>query len=159
LPGESEDEADPAADARRKDPEDKPVAKDDPETDKQRRTERRGSGAITPSAPAACSGVLSAFLWTFLGALLLAVIVAALVLFLRNARAPPPASAAVGRSDPSVESVLTQPDRYSVEALWRQADELARGGHFLEAVRHLYLAVLALLHRRNLIRFERMRTN
>ena len=44
-------------------------------------------------------------------------------------------------------------------ALWQQADDLARQGQFLEAVRRLYLGVLALLHRANLIRYERTRTN
>jgi hypothetical protein len=36
---------------------------------------------------------------------------------------------------------------------------LARQGEFLEAVRRLYLAVLAQLHRSHLIRYEKTRTN
>src|SRR5262249_48717593 len=43
--------------------------------------------------------------------------------------------------------------------LWRQADELARAGNFLGAVRALYLGVLALLHQGGLIRYERTRTH
>jgi hypothetical protein len=43
--------------------------------------------------------------------------------------------------------------------LWRQAEELARRGEPLPALRTLYLAVLALLHRASLIRYERTRTN
>jgi hypothetical protein len=46
-----------------------------------------------------------------------------------------------------------------VAFLWRRAEELAQEGHFLEAVRLLYLAVLAHLHRANLIRYERTLTN
>jgi hypothetical protein len=57
------------------------------------------------------------------------------------------------------EDVLEKPDRQNVAALWRQSDELARKGRFLEAVRTLYLAVLALLHQAALIRYERTRTN
>jgi hypothetical protein len=47
----------------------------------------------------------------------------------------------------------------SPATLWRQADTLAGDGHFRDAVRVLYLAVLALLHRQRLIRFEPTRTN
>ena len=54
---------------------------------------------------------------------------------------------------------MTRPDEYSVSGLWREADNLARAGRARDAVRTLYLAVLALLHRANLIRFERTRTN
>ena len=44
-------------------------------------------------------------------------------------------------------------------AFWQQADDLARQGNFLEAVRCLYLAVLAILHRAHVIRYEKTRTN
>jgi hypothetical protein len=43
--------------------------------------------------------------------------------------------------------------------LWGQADELARRGDFLTAVRVLYLSVLALLNQAGLIRYEKTRTN
>src|SRR5262249_1330390 len=59
----------------------------------------------------------------------------------------------------SLEAVLTHPDEQSAAALWGEADELARKGQFLAALRTLYLAVLVLLHRANLIRYERTRTN
>jgi hypothetical protein len=43
---------------------------------------------------------------------------------------------------------------------WRQqAEDLAGQGRFLEALRSLYLAVLSLLHRQNLLHYEPMRTN
>jgi hypothetical protein len=64
-----------------------------------------------------------------------------------------------GSAAPSLESILTQPERYTVSGLWAEAESLARDGRHREAVRALYLAVLALLHRSNLIRFERTRTN
>ncbi|HZU37189.1 MAG TPA: DUF4129 domain-containing protein, partial [Gemmataceae bacterium] len=60
---------------------------------------------------------------------------------------------------PSLESLLTEPDPKMAQGLWRQADELAGRGQFLEATRSLYLAVLALLHSAGLIRYERVRTN
>src|SRR5207302_6693028 len=60
---------------------------------------------------------------------------------------------------PDLEAVLTHPDEQSAAALWGEADELARKGRFLEALRNLYLAVLVQLHRANLIRYERTRTN
>ena len=43
--------------------------------------------------------------------------------------------------------------------LWRQAENLAQQGRFLDGVRSLYLAVLAYLHRSNRIRYEPTRTN
>ena len=46
-----------------------------------------------------------------------------------------------------------------MSVLWRRAEELAGAGNFLEAVRHLYLAVLSLLHRQRLLRYEPTRTN
>jgi hypothetical protein len=60
---------------------------------------------------------------------------------------------------PPLESLLTQPGEGTVAGLWRKAETLAGGGEFREGVRTLYLAVLALLHRANLIRYERTRTN
>jgi hypothetical protein len=42
---------------------------------------------------------------------------------------------------------------------WQEAEALARGGRHLEAVRSLYLAVLSLLHRQHLLRYEPTRTN
>jgi len=43
--------------------------------------------------------------------------------------------------------------------LWREADEQARNEQYLQAVRTMYLAVLSLLHRQQLLRFEPTRTN
>ncbi len=57
------------------------------------------------------------------------------------------------------EEYLENPDHQNVQSLWREADDLARQGRYLEALRRLYLAVLALLHQAHLIRYERTRTN
>ncbi len=57
------------------------------------------------------------------------------------------------------DDYLEDPDKQDPSQLWRQADEKARAGDFLGAVRTLYLAVLALLHQGGFIRYERTRTN
>ena len=77
----------------------------------------------------------------------------------RKQSRPKPVEQKTGQTVPSLETILTRPDEYSVTGLWREADDLARAGKAREAVRTLYLAVLALLHRSSLIRFERTRTN
>jgi hypothetical protein len=88
-------------------------------------------------------------------------LVVGIVMYVRSRREAPraPPTRRSGPTASSLDSMLTEPHSQSAKALWQQADELARGGQFLEAVRHLYLAVLALLHRANLIRYERTRTN
>jgi hypothetical protein len=60
---------------------------------------------------------------------------------------------------PANAAYLEDPDKQDPARLWRQADDLARAGDYLGAVRTLYLAVLALLHQGGLIRYERTRTN
>jgi hypothetical protein len=52
-----------------------------------------------------------------------------------------------------------RPDIAEAPSLWRQAEALAAKGEFLEALRVLYSAVLALLHRKHLVRYETTRTN
>jgi hypothetical protein len=52
-----------------------------------------------------------------------------------------------------------QPHERPPAELWREADEQARNEQYLQAVRSLYLAVLSLLHRQQLLRFEPTRTN
>jgi hypothetical protein len=93
--------------------------------------------------------------------LLVAVLVVGVALLVRNWRRNRPAARAAeqGVTEPGAENYLDEPDRQNVASLWRQSDELARAGRFLEAVRTLYLAVLALLHQAGLIRYERTRTN
>ena len=95
----------------------------------------------------------------FVGGLLLALVAAAVVLALRN-RTPAPVKTkapTAGYATPS--PALPQPDDTPAPTLWRRAEELAAKGEYLEALRTLYGAVLALLHRRRFIRYETMRTN
>jgi hypothetical protein len=66
---------------------------------------------------------------------------------------------AQGRTERRAEDYLENPDQENVPGLWKRADELARAGNFLDALRTLYLAVLAMLHQSHLIRYERTRTN
>ncbi len=90
----------------------------------------------------------------------LAVLVVALVLFMMRPRGPrtPKAKTTVG-AEATAESETRQVLEQSPTELWRQAEGLAGEGQFREAVRVLYLAVLALLHRQRFIRFEPTRTN
>jgi hypothetical protein len=116
----------------------------------------RGPGIMVP-AGAGFSGLG----WLILGGLLLACVVVAIILFVQQRRAEPKVekSKETGATLPTPESLLAEPDEHTAMALWQQADELAGQGQFLEAVRRLYLAVLAMLHRSHLIRYEKTRTN
>jgi hypothetical protein len=81
------------------------------------------------------------------------------VLFLRwRKQAPLGQAAKTGEGTPPTEWALMEPQQ-SMAALWRRAEDLAGKGDYLEAVRFLYLAMLGLLHRSNLIRYERTQTN
>jgi hypothetical protein len=115
-----------------------------------------GGGAVGPRVGGAGLG---SFGWLVLGGLALAVLTGALVLFLRNRDPAAPAPAPQTEALPSPAAGGLEPDEQSPGELWRRAEELARRGDFLEGVRHLYLAVLVLLHRADLIRYEKSRTN
>jgi hypothetical protein len=93
--------------------------------------------------------------------LLVACIVIALVLYIQQLRRTPNAEIkkTTGEKKAGADEPEVRPDQIAPDALWNQADELARQGRFLEAVRRLYLAVLSLLHRSRLIRYEKTRTN
>jgi hypothetical protein len=97
--------------------------------------------------------------WFLLGGLALAILAVAGALFW-SSRGPkrPKTMAATGKS-PEVPEPQAPPHEQSPDALWQQADALARRGEFLEAIRSLYLAVLSLLHRRRLLQYEPTRTN
>jgi|SRR5579884_1526668 len=144
--------------------EERPEVRREEEHEKNRQGEAPGAGGGrgTPvSVPAAHSDGLSSLGWLLLGGLGLAVVALAVVLYLtspRSPRAPKPESV-TGTGMPSSESDARQVLEQSPAALWRQADTLAGEGRFRDAVRVLYLAVLALLHRQRLIRFEPTRTN
>jgi hypothetical protein len=99
--------------------------------------------------------------WFLLAGLALAVLVVAAVLFVSARRGPRPAPPRPEEAAPGSgpEGALPQPHEQSAAALWRRAEELARSGDFLAAVRTLYLAVLSLLHRQGLLSYEPTRTN
>jgi hypothetical protein len=123
----------------------------------RRRGGGQGPGVVAPGG----GGGIGGMFWLVMLGLVTACVVVAVVMYLRQRgeapRVRPPRH--TGQTTPSLESILTQPREQTARALWQKADELASAGQFLEAVRHLYLAVLALLHRANLIRYERTRTN
>jgi hypothetical protein len=99
--------------------------------------------------------------WLIVGGLFVACIAVAVVLFIQERRRRPKLETkkTTGEKKAASEQSDVQPDQIAPAALWQQADELARQGQFLEAVRRLYLAVLAVLHRSRLIRYEKTRTN
>jgi hypothetical protein len=120
--------------------------------------EVRGPGLVPPQP----AGGFSALGWLVVGGAALAVVLLACVLFWQTRGGPRPAAkpAETGKAAaPSLESLLTQPEPQTAQTLWRRAEDQARGGNFLEAVRCLYLAVLVQLHQARLIRYERARTN
>jgi hypothetical protein len=119
-----------------------------------------GGGGPAMVAPVALGG-LGQLLLVVLVTLAVAVVLLGVGLAIRywlQNRKPSP-ERRVGAVAPASEELLDDLDRTDAFGLWRQSDELARTGRFLEAVRTLYLAVLALLHQAALIRFERTRTN
>src|SRR5439155_19926102 len=129
--------------------------RDDRDQDGPERGEGQGTGIMVP--------VLGGFRligWLLLGGLLVAVLVVAVVLWLQHRGSDGQRKAVKSVAALSdLDSTTPRPDQSSAEELWRQADESARAGRFLEAVRAVYLGVLALLHRANLIRYERTSTN
>ncbi|MGH7173349.1 MAG: DUF4129 domain-containing protein, partial [Gemmataceae bacterium] len=118
-----------------------------------------GGGRAAPvSVPAASGGGLSFLGWLLLGGLAVAVVVVGVLLYLTSPRKSKPETV-VGTEKREPESDVRQVLEESSASLWRQAETLAGEGHFRDAARILYLAVLALLHRQHLIRFEPTRTN
>lgn len=129
-----------------------------PEQPKGEQPHEGGGRGVAVSVPAASGGGLSFLGWLFLGGLALAVIVMGVILYLNSPRAPKPET--VTRADTlSSANDVRQVLEESPATLWRQADALANEGRFRDAVRVLYFAVLALLHRQHFIRFEPTRTN
>jgi hypothetical protein len=116
---------------------------------------RSGGGGVIPPMPL---GGLGTIAWLVLGAILLAAIVVAFILWRKQPRSAKP-TAKPQAGELSLEALLARTNQPVGESLWKQADELARAGSLLEAVRTLYLAVLALLHRADLIRYAQTRTN
>jgi hypothetical protein len=102
---------------------------------------------------------LSSTAWAVLAGLALAILGVAAYRFLASRRRPrkdrPPARPPAGPQGLD----LPVPEENSASELWRKAQALAASGRHLEALRLVYLAVLFLLDRRRLLRYERTRTN
>jgi hypothetical protein len=114
-----------------------------------------GGPGVNLPAPAGLGNVC---LYVFAG-LFLAVLVAGLVLFLVNLpKRERRAAAETGRA-PVTEETVEQLHQHPVAELLRRADALAEQGKHLEGLRTAYLAVLSLLHRKQLLRYEPTRTN
>jgi len=114
---------------------------------------RQGGGMIKPGA-----GSVSGLFWPIVVGLFLAVLATALVLWFRRREAPTRPVVKTTTAAP-VEPPPTVPHEQAPAALFRQAEELARAGRFKDATRSLYHAVLSLLHRQQLLRYETTRTN
>jgi hypothetical protein len=140
-----------------KEPKREKVRRDDPVEEGPR---TRGGGGPRVRGPSGGGGGLSSLGWILLAGLGLAVVAAALFLYFSSPRGPraakPPTTSGVSSPHTSeAQQILDE----SPSDLWRQAEKLAGEGKHREAVRLLYLAVLALLHRQHFIRFEPTRTN
>jgi hypothetical protein len=111
-----------------------------------------------PETPPGTTPMFGANL-VMLGAVILVVVILAAVLF-RSLRKPPPAPS---ESLVVSQEALTQ-DRLSAlarapESWAGLADQLAAQGHYREAIRHLYLALLSHLHRSQLIDYDTTASN
>jgi Domain of unknown function (DUF4129) len=155
----------PVVDVRPEDETDKPKEEEKPQEIKKDQSDDDSGGGrphqvlMAPPALAGCgpAGLL------LLAGLALAVMVVGAVLFIaaRNnrpgmKRAPLVAAKTMQQT---TERHEPQPHERPPAELWREADEQARGEQYLQAVRSLYLAVLSMLHRQQLLRFEPTRTN
>jgi hypothetical protein len=155
----------PVVDVRPEDETDKPKEEEKPEEIKKDQPDDESGGGrphpvlMAPPALAGC-GVTGLLV---LAGLALAVMAVGAVLFIasrtkgpRPMRAPLVAAKTVQQT---TERHEPQPHERPPAQLWREADEQARTEQYLQAVRSLYQAVLSLLHRQQLLRFEPTRTN
>jgi hypothetical protein len=156
LPTARDEKAVPSRPETKQEPpkEEEPVRSDPPPRSFDRPA-RQGPGLIAPQS----SEGFGPAGWALLVVLFLAVLFVAWR-FRDSSSAPVPAKTTTkpAAAELSLETLLSQPNR-TVESLWKEADDLAKAGKFLDAVRTLYLTVLTLLHRGNLIRCAPMRTN
>jgi hypothetical protein len=133
----------------------RPERHDPLEPDRGRRA--AGPGAVEPDRGLGGFGPVGWLL--ILGLFIAALVVAALRARRRLAARPTNANRTTVPTELTLATLLQHGDGATGEQLWRQADDLARAGRNLDALRTLYLAVLALLHRADLIRFAPTRTN
>jgi hypothetical protein len=122
---------------------------------------RIGGGGPGMIGGAALGGLANVLLVLLIGLVAAVVVVGVVLLVLqwqKGKKAPPP-KRQQGATGPEPEGPPEDLAERDPVALWAEADELARRGDFLAAVRVLYLSVLALLNQQGLIRYERTRTN
>jgi hypothetical protein len=146
--------------------------KDDPKKDKEEKKKQPvphdddvqvpghagpgGPGLVGPVQVGAGAGSLA---WVLLVGALLAVVLLAGFLLWQNWEPRPKKPPAQKGQTPEEKDPLAHPDLQKPDVLWRQAEDFARRGDHLNAVRALYLAALATLHRAELIQYEPIRTN
>ena len=155
----------PAVDARPDDEQEKPKEEKKPDEDKKdKQDDEDGNGRprtalMGPPAVPGCGGVGL----MLLAGLALAVVGVGAFLFLASRNKGPRAAAPPLVPSKTVQQTTErqgpQPHERPAAELWREADEQARNEQYLQAVRTLYHAVLSLLHRQQLLRFEATRTN
>ncbi len=154
----------PVVDAR-PDDEEKPKEDKKPEEDKKDQQDDDGGSGRPHSAlmgPMAVPGCGQIGLSVMAGLALAVVAVGTVLLIATRNRGPRPARATLVPAKTVQQTTQRhepQPHERPPAELWREADEQARNEQHLQAVRTLYHAVLSLLHRRQLLRFEATRTN
>ena len=119
---------------------------------------RPAGGVVAPNVG---GGGLGEAGWMVLAGLFLAVLVAGLALLgvhLYRNRARKPKELKSKTADLGAEGE-PPPHEQPVAVLWQQAEKLAKDGRYLDALRALHRAVLSLLHRKQLLRYESTRTN
>jgi hypothetical protein len=131
-----------------------PPAERDDAVRRRRAAQGRGPQAAMPGTGLGNAG------WVLLAGLTVAVLGVAAYLFVTNRRrVRPQRTRPVAQAAELEAPQLPGPGEKSPEELWRQARTLASEGRLPEALRLLYVAVLYLLDRRRLLRYEPTRTN
>jgi hypothetical protein len=147
-----EDGPEPAA--RREKPEKPPEKREDVRRDNPGPRARNEGPAAEGAGPPLELGQTG---WLLLGGVLAALLAAGVVFWLRRRRPATEPRRTAGVKGPA--AVEPAPHEQPAALLWRRAEELARSGAFLEAVRGLFRAVLSLLHARGLLHYQPTRTN
>jgi hypothetical protein len=141
-------------------PEKKEVQRREPPAERDDAARRRRAAQGAGPRPAAPGTGLGNAGWVLLGGLAVAILGVAAYMWVSNRREPlPQPTRPVAQTDTLEAPDLPGPGEKSPEELWRQACVLAGEGRHPEALRLLYLAVLFLLDRRRLLRYEPTRTN
>jgi hypothetical protein len=119
---------------------------------------RPSGGVITPGAGRAGFGQTGGMilLVLFVGVLVAAVALLGIHLYRNRSRAPKQPRTETAELPEEAEP---PPTEQAAAVLWQKAEKLAQEGRYLDALRMLYRAVLSLLHRKQLVRYESTRTN